>query len=160
MADANMTEPGQDASLSPPLAAAAADDQALYGGYTRFELELEVCPAFSSCCGLLAGRIRFLVLEILKIDHDMYEQFVTALSSPLYLNHLATLKLLQQPDFVAYLAYLRYWTRPEYIKFLSYPGPTLRSLELLQEERFRADILSPELVSRMMLEGVEAGMRR
>lgn len=48
MADANMTEPGQDASLSPPPpAAAAADDQALYGGYTRFELELEVWPAFS-----------------------------------------------------------------------------------------------------------------
>lgn len=90
----------------------------------------------------------------------MYKQFVTALSSPLYLNHLATLKLLQQSDFIAYLAYLRYWTRPEYIKFLSYPEPTLRSLELLQEERFRADILSPELVSRMMLEGVEAGMRR
>lgn len=87
-------------------------------------------------------------------------QFVTALSSPLYLNHLATLKLLQQPEFIAYLAYLRYWTRPEYIKYLSYPGPTLRSLELLQEERFRADILSPELVGRMMMEGVEAGMKR
>ena len=87
-------------------------------------------------------------------------QFVTALSSPLYLNHLATLKLLQQPDFIAYLSYLRYWTRPEYIKFLSYTGPTLRSLELLQEERFRAEILSPEVVGRMMREGIEAGMKR
>ncbi len=87
-------------------------------------------------------------------------QFVTALSSPLYLNHLATLKLLQQPDFIAYLSYLRYWTRPEYIKFLSYPGPTLRSLELLQEERFRAEILSPEVVGRMMNEGLEASMNR
>ncbi|KAK0510114.1 hypothetical protein JMJ35_007508 [Cladonia borealis] len=85
----------------------------LYGGYTRFELELE---------------------------------FITLLSSPLYLNHLASLKLLQSPDFIAYLAYLQYWTRPEYIKYLRYPGPTLKALELLQEERFRREILRPDVV--------------
>ena len=83
-------------------------------------------------------------------------EFVTALSSPLYLNHLASLKLLSQPAFVAYLAYLQYWSRPEYIKYLAYPGPTLKALELLQEERFRTEILSPEIVGRMMREGVEA----
>ena len=99
--------------------------ETLYGGYTRFELELE---------------------------------FVTMLSSPLYLNHLASLKLLQAPDFVAYLKYLQYWTRPEYVKYLSYPGPTLRALELLQEERFRTEILSPEVVGMLMQEGVKGSL--
>ena len=99
--------------------------ESLYGGYTRFELELE---------------------------------FVTMLSSPLYLNHLASLKLLQAPDFVAYLNYLQYWTRPEYIKYLSYPGPTIRALELLQVDRFRAEILSPEVVGMLMQEGVKASL--
>lgn len=40
MADVNMTEPGQDVSSSSP--SLPADDSPLYGGYTRFELELEV----------------------------------------------------------------------------------------------------------------------
>ena len=40
MADTSMTEPGQDVSSSPPTV--PADDSPLYGGYTRFELELEV----------------------------------------------------------------------------------------------------------------------
>ena len=97
----------------------------LYGGYTRFELELE---------------------------------FVTLLSSPLYLNHLAALKLLQAPDFVAYLAYLRYWTHPEYVAYLSHPGPTIRALELLQEERFRSEVLSPEVVGLLMQEGVRGSL--
>lgn len=99
--------------------------ESLYGGYTRFELELE---------------------------------FVTMLSSPLYLNHLASLKLLQAPDFLAYLQYLHYWTRPEYIKYLSYPGPTIRALELLQEERFRTDVLSPGVVGMLMQEGVRGSL--
>ena len=86
-------------------------------------------------------------------------EFVTALSSPLYLNHLASTKLLVNPSFVAYLSYLRYWSRPEYIKYLAYPGPTLKALELLQEERFRQDILSPDVVARLMKEELEsAGM--
>ncbi|KAK4694748.1 mediator of RNA polymerase II transcription subunit 31, partial [Lecanoromycetidae sp. Uapishka_2] len=97
-------------------------NEPLYGGYTRFELELE---------------------------------FVTLLSSPLYMNHLASLKLLQDPAFIAYLKYLQYWTRPEYIKYLNYPGPTLRALELLQQERFRADVLSPDVVNAVAREGVE-----
>lgn len=40
MADASMTEPGQDVSSLPPTV--PADENPLYGGYTRFELELEV----------------------------------------------------------------------------------------------------------------------
>ena len=80
------------------------------------------------------------------------------LSSPLYLNHLASLKLLQAPDFIAYLNYLQYWTRPEYIKYLSYPGPTIRALELLQVQRFRTEILSPEVVGRLMQEEVSGSL--
>lgn len=111
---------------SPPAAPYKPDpSEPLYGGYTRFELELE---------------------------------FVAMLSSPLYLNHLASLKLLQAPDFVAYLKYLQYWTRPEYIKYLSYPGPTIRALELLQEERFRTEILSPEVVGILMQGGVKGSL--
>jgi len=41
---------------------------------------------------------------------------------------------------------------------LSYPGPTLRALELLQQERFRADVLSPDVVSALVREGVEAAI--
>ncbi|CAD0091937.1 unnamed protein product, partial [Aureobasidium vineae] len=98
-----------------------------YGGYTRFELELE------------------------------------CLSNPLYLNHLATQKLLDDPEFIAYLSYLQYFAEPKYIKYLSYPGPTIRALELLQQERFRKDILIPETVARMAEEGLQAstdGLRR
>ncbi|KAK3175998.1 suppressor of hpr1 [Lepraria neglecta] len=111
-----------EAAKSPPPFTPPPNEP-LYGGYTRFELELE---------------------------------FVTLLSSPLYLNHLASLKLLQSLDFIAYLKYLQYWTQSEYIKYLSYPGPTLKALELLQEERFRTDILSPEVVGLLVREGVES----
>ncbi|CAD6582263.1 MAG: suppressor of hpr1 [Alectoria sarmentosa] len=99
--------------------------------------------------------------EPLYAGHTRFElelEFVSMLSSPLYLNHLASLKLLQAPDFVAYLKYLRYWTRPEYITFLSYPGPTIRALELLQEERFRREVLSPEVVGGLMQEGVRGSL--
>jgi len=112
MADSNSTEdPPQ-----PPAPSSASTDEPLYGGFTRFELELE---------------------------------FVTLLASPPYLSHLATTKLLQHPPFVAYLKYLLYWTQPAYVKYLSYPGPTLKSLELLQQEDFRRDVLRPDVVGRL-----------
>ncbi|RKF79921.1 Mediator of RNA polymerase II transcription subunit 31 [Golovinomyces cichoracearum] len=95
-----------------------------YGGFTRFEIELE---------------------------------FVQALASPLYLNHLASQKYFENPDFIAYLAYLQYWAHPLYIKYLIYPGPTLKNLELLQQDRFRVDILSPEIVKMMVEEGIKKG---
>lgn len=99
--------------------------------------------------------------ETLHAGYTRFElelEFVTMLSSPLYLNHLASLKLLQAPDFVAYLKYLQYWTRPEYIRYFSYPGPTIRALELLQEERFRTEVLSPEVVGMLMQEGVKGSL--
>jgi len=37
-----------------------------------------------------------------------------------------------------------------------YPGPTLKSLQLLQQEQFRKDILSPETVARLIAGGVIA----
>ena len=76
-------------------------------------------------------------------------QFVQSLANPSYLNHLASQKLLYNPDFIAYLDYLQYFSHPEYIKYLLYPGPTLKALELLQQERFRQDILSPDTVAKL-----------
>ncbi|KAK1572899.1 SOH1-domain-containing protein [Colletotrichum navitas] len=115
------TAPEQTGSPPPPQ----SGDEPVYGGFTRFEIELE---------------------------------FVQSLANPLYLNHLATQKLLTRPDFVAYLAYLQYWSRPPYLKYLMYPGPTLKHLELLQQEQFRTDIISPDLVQRLIDEGMKAAV--
>ncbi|KAF2717483.1 SOH1-domain-containing protein [Polychaeton citri CBS 116435] len=91
--------------------------------------------------------------------HTRFElelEFVQMLSNPLYLNHLAVQKYLDKPEFIEYLKYLQYFSEDKYIKYLSYPGPTLRALELLQEERFRKEIIIPEVVDRMVREGFEA----
>ncbi|KAI4144854.1 MAG: hypothetical protein L6R39_004017 [Caloplaca ligustica] len=79
-------------------------------------------------------------------------EFVQSLANPSYLNHLASQKVLQDPCFVEYLKYLQYFTQPEYAMYLSYPGPTLKALELLQQEKFRQDILSPDMVTRLVEE--------
>lgn len=76
-------------------------------------------------------------------------EFVCSLANPAYLNHLAAQKHFESAEFVAYLDYLQYWSRPEYAQFLLYPGPTLKVLELLQQERFRKAILMPDEVSRL-----------
>lgn len=90
---------------------------------------------------------------------DLYcFQFVQSLANPYYLNHLASQKLLNQPAFVAYLAYLQYWSKPPYLKYLTYPGPTLRHLELLQQEMFRQQIMSPDVVQRLVEEGMKASI--
>ncbi|KAK0387836.1 hypothetical protein NLU13_4081 [Sarocladium strictum] len=121
------SEAPQDPAAKPPPPPpdAASDEEPRYGGFTRFEIELE---------------------------------YVQALANPMYLNHLASQKLLNQPAFIAYLDYLQYWTRPPYLKYLTYPGPTLRNLELLQQERFRQDIISPDLVNRLIEEGMKAAV--
>ncbi len=85
-------------------------------------------------------------------------QFVQALVNPNYLNHLASQKYLADPKFVAYLNYLQYWTRPPYIKYLEYPGPTLKNLELLQLEKFRQEIISPERVYWLAEESAKASV--
>lgn len=92
-------------------------------------------------------------------------EFVSSLANPYYLSHLAVtypgllgiaraddndLDDASDPDveaFAAYLAYLySYWKTPEYAQFLTHPGPTLRALRLLQEERFRRDIIMPQVI--------------
>lgn len=103
----------------------APNGEPKYGGYTRFEIELE---------------------------------FVQSLANPHYLNHLASQKLLQQPAFVEYLKYLQYWSKPPYLKYLNYPGPTLKNLELLQQEQFRKDIIAPAAVERMVQDGMKAAV--
>jgi mediator of RNA polymerase II transcription subunit 31 len=52
-----------------------------------------------------------------------------------------------------------YFSQPPYTKYLNYPGPTLKNLELLQSERFRKEVLSPDVVARLADEGVRAVMR-
>lgn len=108
---------------APPPDAGSSEPK--FGGYTRFEIELE---------------------------------FVQSLANPRYLNHLAAQKLLQQPAFVEYLKYLQYWSQPPYLKYLAYPGPALRNLELLQQEAFRKNIISPEFVEAMVAEGMKAAV--
>lgn len=91
-------------------------------------------------------------------------EFVSSLANPYYLSHLAVSypSLLgisraddeeessSSPDaqaFTAYLAYLySYWKTPEYSQFLTHPGPTLRALRLLQEDRFRREIILPQVI--------------
>ncbi|KAK3393160.1 SOH1-domain-containing protein [Podospora didyma] len=85
-------------------------------------------------------------------------EFVSMLANPKYLNHLASRKFFEKPEFIAYLKYLQYWTRPPYLKYLQWPGPTLKHLELLQQEKFRQDIISPDLVQALIAEGMKTGV--
>ena len=68
------------------------------------------------------------------------------------MRHLANQNFLNNPEFVAYLKYLLYWTRPPYLKYLTYPGPTIKHLELLQEEKFRRALLTTDIADHMMAE--------
>jgi len=120
MTDSQTSFSMSNTQSTPPNPLSTSSDEPKYGGFTRFEIELE---------------------------------FVQSLASPHYLNHLASQKYFENPSFIAYLSYLQYFSSPPYTKFLTYPGPTLRNLELLQQERFRSDILSLETVWRMVEEG-------
>ncbi|RQM06540.1 hypothetical protein DH86_00003256, partial [Scytalidium sp. 3C] len=122
---ASSSAPSQDIVMTDGPQLPATPPEPKFGGFTRFEIELE---------------------------------FVQSLSNPFYLNHLAVQKYLESPPFIAYLAYLQYFAHPPYTRYLTYPGPTLRNLELLQQERFRTEILSPDVVARLVEEGVKAGM--
>ncbi|KAK7455524.1 RNA polymerase II transcription subunit 31 mediator [Colletotrichum acutatum] len=133
------------------------DNEPVYGGYTRFEIELEVC--MNTLPSSPKGTRPHAHSTPPSHRHGTHtDEFVQSLANPLYLNHLATQKLLTRPDFVAYLAYLQYWTRPPYLKYLMYPGPTLKHLELLQQEQFRQDVISPDLVQRLMDDGMRAAV--
>jgi mediator of RNA polymerase II transcription subunit 31 len=139
-----MSEPMSvgSSALEPPTLPSGSSTEPKHGGFTRFELELEVRSRDAFPASPFADTA----------------QFVQSLANPQYLNHLASRKLLTNPSFVAYLDYLQYWSRPPYLKYLTYPGPTLKSLQLLQEERFRQDIISPDLVQALMTEGMKAAV--
>ena len=122
-----MADPSSKSTPPPNPTTTTSDPPPPYGGFTRFELELEL---------------------------------VQSLSNPFYLNHLASQHLFQDPAFVAYLDYLQYFIRPEYLRLLSYPGPTLKALELLQQERFRTEILSPDLANALANEWIEGSKGR
>ncbi|KAI7623241.1 hypothetical protein KC343_g3511 [Hortaea werneckii] len=77
-------------------------------------------------------------------------EFVQALSNPLYVHYLATQKLFEDDAFVRYLDYLQYFREPRY------PGPTLRMLDLLQQDQFRKDAISPALIDDLVRTGFEA----
>jgi mediator of RNA polymerase II transcription subunit 31 len=85
---------------------------------------------------------------------DFPLQFVQSLSNPYYLHHLATQKFFEDEAFVQYCKYLRYFAEPAYLSYLSYPGPTLRVLELIQEEQFRRDLVNMGFVEVMVAEGI------
>jgi mediator of RNA polymerase II transcription subunit 31 len=83
-----------------------------YGGFSRFELELEVRPLH----------------EAPFPPTNNVPQFAQCLANPAYLNYLAVQKMFDKPDFVAYLGYLQYFKEPKYAKYLqwvlfvSHPG--------------------------------------
>ncbi|MBE7179871.1 MAG: hypothetical protein INR71_01470 [Terriglobus roseus] len=122
----------------------------MYGGYTRFELELEVCIRPPTHLPMRPSTVH------LSSSHCPHHQFVQSLANPAYVSHLASQKYLDDPAFVAYLSYLQYFREPRYAARLTYPGPTLRALELLQQPRFRDEIRLPELVYTMMERSVAA----
>jgi len=151
-----MDRAGGSADAAPTQSASATDIAAAreseldYAGFSRFELELEVCVRLT-CLSCRCWK------AIPSINTNT-RQFVQCLANPLYMQHLAILKLYDNPQFVEYLRYLRYFESPRYITYLRYPAPTLKALELLQEEQFRKDILSPEVVARLMEGGINASM--
>ncbi|KAK4189782.1 SOH1-domain-containing protein [Podospora australis] len=89
---------------------------------------------------------------------EMELEFVQSLANPEYVNYLASRKLLTNPSFVAYLDYLQYWSRPPYLQYLTYPSASLKMLQLLQEERFRKDIIAPHLTQGLLVEGMKAAV--
>ncbi len=135
-----------DSSAQEPPALPEGSDEPKYGGYSRFELELEVRRPPSRAPSLH-------VAVSLTV-----RQFVQSLANPSYLNYLASRKFLANPAFVAYLDYLQYWTRPPYLKYLTFPTATLKMLELLQQEKFRQDIISPDLAMALMMEGMKTAV--
>jgi mediator of RNA polymerase II transcription subunit 31 len=109
-------------------------------------------------------------------------QFVQSLSNPYYLHHLCIQKYFDDDAFVEWCKYLKYFSEPEYLPYLSYvwllvlslrkslyvhresnrlsryPGPTLKALDLVQQEQFRKAILRPDVVEGLMNEWMGAVM--
>jgi mediator of RNA polymerase II transcription subunit 31 len=93
-------------------------------------------------------------------------EFVLSLSNPYYLQHLATTyphlfspstsTTTSSPsqNFTAYLSYLySYWSTPQYAKYLTHAPAVLHTLKLLQEERFRREVIRPDVVEGLLRGG-------
>lgn len=65
------------------------------------------------------------------------QQFVQMLSNPLYLQHLASQKLLDNEDFVAYLKYLQYFREPKYLRYLMQGYLTVTRFPCLTDHLFQ-----------------------
>ena len=95
-------------------------------------------------------------------------EFVLSLSNPYYLQHLATSyphlftssssSNNSAQKFSAYLTYLHtYWSLPQYAKFLTHAPAVLHTLKLLQEERFRREVIRPDVVEALLRGGGGGG---
>ncbi|KAL0210744.1 hypothetical protein P9112_009042 [Eukaryota sp. TZLM1-RC] len=73
-------------------------------------------------------------------------EFVTALGSIDYLQHLVNNKYLDDHRFVNYLNYLQYWKLQPYSKFIMYPH-ALVVLDLLQNDQFRSSCKNPNFLN-------------
>lgn len=81
-------------------------------------------------------------------------EFVQSLANTQYLSYLAQQGYFKNPDFLNYINYLNYWKQPEYARFLVYPD-CLHILTLLQNERFRVDILHQNFTNMLYSDMVE-----
>ena len=92
----------------------------LYGGFTRFELEVEVSVCFSIIQQeLRCHAVRPVLVSARRMPSKPWDATnLRSRGNPWYLNHLATQKLFDNPAFVAYLSYLQYFSQPEYAKYL------------------------------------------
>jgi SOH1 len=73
-------------------------------------------------------------------------EFVQNLSNPKYLSYLAQNKYLQDPSFMEFLTYLRYFKQPEYLRHLIFPVCIPFLDALIDNARFRQDLLSPVFI--------------
>ena len=73
-------------------------------------------------------------------------EFVQNLSNPKYLSYLAQNKYFQDASFMEFLKYLRYFKEPEYLRHLIFPVCIPFLDALIDNARFRQDLLSPVFI--------------
>ena len=73
-------------------------------------------------------------------------EFIQNLSNPKYLSYLAQNKYFQDSSFMEYLKYLRYFKEPEYTCHLIFPTCLTFLDELIENARFRHELLSPAFI--------------
>jgi mediator of RNA polymerase II transcription subunit 31 len=74
------------------------------------------------------------------------KEFVQLLCNMKYLQFLAQNKYFQDEKFMLYLEYLRYWKQPEYCVLLSYPQCLAFLDNLIDNERFRTELMQPAFI--------------